>query len=286
MVKKVLIIFAVSFALAFLVNYLLFTKSSETTVLNNASNTPKEISGSTIKSTAAVKNKEELLKRLKNLVFETNSDIDFAITVYDLKTDLVFGFNDEEAQHAASITKVLTGAYLLLQVEEGKIKLNEPMGVYNVEFNLKQMVNQSNTIAWEMIDDRLGIKTQNEFANSLGLKTVNFRENLMSPRDAAKLFAKLYKEEILSEPYQRKLFSYMQNTETENLIPPAIPKGIPLYHKTGLYEGEVHDVAIIDHPTKPFILVLFSSNKLYPDYEGRAQLIQKIAAEVYSFQTQ
>ncbi|MDP3998101.1 MAG: serine hydrolase [bacterium] len=228
---------------------------------------------------------DELLKKIKNLFFEANPDIEFGITVYDLKTNVSFGYNDQEAQHAASVAKVLTAIYLLRQVEDEKIELRDSMGTYNVEFNLKQMVNQSNTISWEMIDERLGIEPQNNYAHSLGLESVNFRDNMMSPKDAARLFVKLYKGELLDEPYQRKLFSYMQNTETENLITPAIPKDIPLYHKTGLYEGEVHDVAIVDHSTRPFVLSIFSVNKLMPDYDGRAALIQKVAAEVYAYFT-
>lgn len=245
--------------------------------------TQPSITPLTVKSPAA--SQDELLKRIKNLFFEANPDIDFSISIHDLKNDTAFGYNDQEAQHVASVAKVLTAIYLLRQVEDEKIKLKDPMGTYNVEFNLKQMVNQSNTIAWEMIDERLGIEPQNNYAHSIGLNSVNFRDNLMSPKDAAKLFVKLYKGELLDEPHQRKLFSYMQNTETENLITPAIPKDVPLYHKSGLYDGEVHDVAIVDHPTRPFVLSIFTVNKLMPDYEGRAALIQKIAAQVYAFFT-
>lgn len=237
----------------------------------------------TIKTPA--KDKEELLKKLKNLFFETNPDIDFAVAVYDLKNDARFGYNEENPQHAASVTKVLTAVYLLKQVQDRKIKLSDELGAFNVEFNLKQMVNQSNTEAWEIIDDFLELNPQDDFAHSIGLASVDFQQNLMSPKDAVTLFAKLYKGELLDEPYQKKLFSYMQNTETENLISPAIPKETPIYHKTGVLEGEVHDVAIINHSIHPFVLAIFTDNKVDPKYDERADLIQKTAAEVYAFFT-
>ncbi|MBI4100241.1 serine hydrolase [Candidatus Microgenomates bacterium] len=227
----------------------------------------------------------ELLSKIANLFSAANPDIEYGIFVYSLKTGRNFGFNEVGARHAASVSKILTATYLLKNVEDGKVKLNDKMGTYNVEFNLKQLVNQSNNISWNMIDDLLGVEPQNEFAKSIGLSTFELRENTLSPKEAAMLFIKIYKDGLLNESSRRRLFSYMQNTETENLIPPAIPEDIPLYHKTGMFEGEVHDVAIIDHPTNPFVLSIFTANKLYPDYEGRAQLIQKVASEVYAYMT-
>lgn len=283
MLKKILIILALVLAISYLANRFFISPSSENVVSLKEGEKNKRETTPFSPPKSATLNPEALLAKIKNLFFEANPDIDFSVAIYDLKNDSYFGYNDNVAQHAASVSKVLTGIYLLKNVEEGKIDLNDQMGTYNVEFNLKQLINQSNNISWRMIDDLLGITPQDEYAHSLGLTSVNFEENLMSPKDAAMLFVKLYKGEILSEPYQRKLFSYMQNTETENLITPAIPKEIPFYHKTGLYEGEVHDVAIIDHPQRPFVLSIFSVNKLYPDYEGRAKLIQKVAAQVYAY---
>lgn len=226
--------------------------------------------------------KEELLTRLEE-IFADSPDIDLAVSILDLKTAEDFGLNAEETQHAASIPKVLTAAYLLKKVQDKELKLTDKLGTYNLEFNLKQMVNQSNTVAWEMIDDFLGIEPQEDFARSLGLTSFKMRENEISPRDAVLLFQKLYQGKILNERLTKKLLGYMQNTETENLITPKIPKEIPLYHKSGLFEGQVHDVGIVVHPKRPFIFAIFTVNKIRPDYEGRAKLIQKAAQEVYAY---
>lgn len=283
MFTKILVILILILAIIFSVKFLFFAGSSASPQ-NTSFFSPKP-EGQSVTATPPpqVDSSEELLKRIKNLFFEANPDIDFAISIHDLKNDSAFGYNDADAQHAASVSKTLTAAYLLKNVEEGNVDLNDRMGTYNIEFNLKQLINQSNNISWQMIDNLLGIESQNEFARSLGLTSFNLQENLLSSKDAALLFAKLYRGEVLSEPYQRKLFSYMQNTETENLITPAIPKDIPFYHKSGLYEGEVHDVAMVDHPSHPFVLSIFTVNKLKPDYEGRATLIQKVASQVYAY---
>lgn len=281
MFKKAAVIFILVFGISFLVNRFFFSRSDENSLSSPKSANPTEIAQKVTISPATSQN--ELLQKIKNLFFETNPDIDFGIGIYDFKSGTYFGYNDEKVQHAASVSKTLTAAYLLKNVETGKVDLSNRMGTYNIEFNLKQLVNQSNNISWQMIDNLLGIEPQNEFARSIGITSFDLQENTMSPKDAALFFTKLYRNEILSEPYQRKLFSYMQNTETENLITPAIPKDIPLYHKSGLYDGEVHDVAIIDHPTRPFVLAIFTVNKLYPDYEGRAKLIQKVTQEIFVY---
>lgn len=243
--------------------------------------TTKSVATPTIEVKPAA-SKEELLSHIGN-IFIDSDNTEVSVSFYDLKTGESFGINDKEAQHAASVTKVLTGAYLLKKVQDKTIGLSDDLGAFTVEFNLKQMVNQSNTEAWEIIDDYLGLDPQQEFGQSLGLRAFNMQLNEMSPSDAVTLFRKLYRGELLNDRYTQKLLSYMQNTETENLITAAIPKEVNVYHKTGLLEGEVHDVAIVEHPKHPFIMAIFTVNKIMPDYDVRAKLIQKAAAEAYAY---
>lgn len=285
MIKKILILLTIAAALSFLINYFFLSREPKSLLSPNGvveQNSKQEITPAVALKTT-FQDQDALLKEIKDIFFEKNPDIDYGLAIYDLKRNTLLSYNDQEAQHAASVSKVLTAVYLFKKAEDGEIDLNDKMGAFNIEFNVKQMVNQSNNISWDMIDSLLGLTPQNEFAHANGLTSVNLFDNEMSPKDAAMLFVKLYKGELLTEPYQKKLFSYMQNTETEYLIPPAIPKNVPIYHKTGLYEGEIHDVAIIDHPQNPFVLAIFTVDKLNPNYEGRGAIIQKVAAQTYSY---
>jgi beta-lactamase class A len=225
---------------------------------------------------------EELISQIKNITVKS-PDTEFSISIIDLSSNVQFGINDGISQHAASVSKVLTAAYLLKQTEEGKYKLSDPLGVYNIEFQLKQMVNQSNNNSWDLIDNLVGFTAQEQYAHSIGLTSVDIGNNKMSSKDAASLLSKIYKSEILNEQSKARLFSYMQNTETENLISPAIPKDVTFYHKTGLFEGEVHDAVIVDLASYPYVISVFSVNTLVPNYEGRGKIMQEIAATVHKY---
>lgn len=225
---------------------------------------------------------EELISQIKNITAKS-PDTEFSISIIDLSSNIQFGINDDISQHAASVSKVLTAAYLLKQTEEGKYKLSDPLGAYNIEFQLKQMVNQSNNNSWDLIDNLVGFTAQEQYAHSIGLTSVDIGNNKMSSKDAASLLSKIYKGEILNEQSKKRLFSYMQNTETENLISPAIPKDVTFYHKTGLFEGEVHDAVIVDLTSYPYVISVFSVNTLVPNYESRGKIMQEIAIAVHNY---
>lgn len=50
----------------------------------------------------------------------------------------------------------------------------------------------------------------------------------------------------------------------------GLPSNTTFYHKTGTFEKALHDAAIIIHPKKPFILVVFTNGVK----DGRATITQ------------
>ncbi|OGY25150.1 MAG: hypothetical protein A2Y57_04810 [Candidatus Woykebacteria bacterium RBG_13_40_7b] len=226
--------------------------------------------------------RETLMKGL-NETIAANQGTTFGIYLYDLNKKAGFGIGETQVLHTASVSKVLTGVYLLQQVEAGKVRLDQQLGAYNVDFQLQQLINRSNNDSWDLLDQLLGYKPQEDYAKGIGLTTFNIDDNLMSPYDAGLLFIKLYQGELLNDVNTKKLLSYMRNTEAEQYIPKGLPKETSLYHKTGQYEGEAHDVAIVEQKDNPFVLSIFTSNQINPDYDARAKVIQKITKEVYNY---
>ncbi|MEX0616817.1 MAG: serine hydrolase [Candidatus Woykebacteria bacterium] len=226
-----------------------------------------------------------LLEKLKVLFKQQAPGASFSVAVYDLNNDEYFGFNDTKAQHAASVSKVFTSVYTYYLSEQGKFSLTDILGAYNVETQIKYLINQSNEPSWELIDELIGRDPQNKFAKSLGFATVDLRlgKNIMSPKDATMLLVKLAKGEIISEENRDKLFSYMQNTESENFFSPGFPQGTIFYHKTGKYLGEGHDNAYVAHPQNPFVLTVFSNNTAAPSLVGRGKVMTLVAQEVYNY---
>lgn len=194
-----------------------------------------------------------------NLIAASYPVIDFGISVIDIKSGAQIDINGDEIFDGASTTKVLIACLLLSQVEEGKYSLDKKINDITLNQLLKQMVNRSDNDAWETLMDFIGFKYQTPYVKSIGINSYNVTYNKISPNDMALLLSKLYQGKLLNSENTKLLLSYMQNTNDESIIPPAVPKDIPIYHKYGSYNGTLHDAAIIDDGKNPFSLVVFSA---------------------------
>ena len=227
-----------------------------------------------------------LIENIKDTFNIQSPGTSLAIGVYDLNNNDYFGDNDTISQHAASTSKVITATYIYDQAEKGKTDLNKVIGLYNIETQIKFLVNVSSEDSWQLIDAEFKPEDQNKYAQSLGLQAtdLNFGKNVTSAKDITILLKKLAKGEILNQANRGKLFSYMQKTESEDLFSPAFMEAkIPFYHKTGKYEGEAHDAAIVQHPKNPFVLVILTDNKTDTNLIGRGTVMTKAARMVLEY---
>src|SRR3990167_2879414 len=206
----VLVIFVLSIGFAAFLVFKSFRHGEEKVVSQNFETT---YTSEELKASRSEKQKA-LIETLQKMFAEGSPGTTFAVSIYDLNNDEGFGFNDEKAMHAASVSKALTATYAFKEVEDGKRSLTDPLGTYNLEWQVD------------------------------------------------------------------KLFSYMQKTENETMIPQGLPKEIVFYHKSGAFEGEYHDAAYVVHPKNPFILIIFSLNRIAPNYEARSEIIAKATKEV------
>ena len=232
------------------------------------------------------KSKQDLLLEKITVLFQQKSpSTTFGVAIYDLNNEEYFGSGDKKAQHAASVSKIFTSVYTYRQAEKGALDLADPLGAYNVETQIKFLINQSSQDSWDLIDNLVGRETQNKYAKKIGLKSIDLRlgKNLMSPKDATLLLVKLVKGELISDTNRDKLFSYMQNTESEDYFSPGFPQGTIFYHKTGKYLGEGHDNSYVDHKKNPFVLTVFSVNNVNQGSLGRGKIMTLIAQEVYNY---
>ena len=241
-----------------------------------------------IKTQSAAERKEKqdlLLEKISVLFQQKAAGTTYGLAIYDLNNEEYFGSGDEKAQHAASVSKVFTSVYTYRRAEDGTIDLADPLGAYNVETQIKFLVNQSSQDSWDLIDELVGREAQNKYAKKIGLKSVDLRlgKNLMSPRDATILLVKLVKGELISDTNRSKLFSYMQNTESEDYFSPGFPQGTIFYHKTGKYLGEGHDSTYVKHEKNPFVLTVFSVNNVNQGSLGRGKIMTLVATEVYNY---
>lgn len=185
---------------------------------------------------------------------------DTSVSVVDLNSGTTIQTGDSYPFIAASTTKLLTALLYLSNVEKGQTDLNTTIGGKPAREQLRLAVNQSDNSAWRELNNYLVRDNLDAYAKQQGLTSYDVTRNTITSNDMALLMAKIHKRELLNDEHTKLLLSWMQNTSEERFIPSAIPQGITLYHKAGYLAERVHDVAIIDNGSAPYVLVIYSKS--------------------------
>jgi beta-lactamase class A len=183
-----------------------------------------------------------------------------SVSVYELNSGKLVQSGDSYPFLAASTTKLLTAFVYLDEVQAGRASLTSKVGGTSAQVQIEQMINKSDNPAWKQLNGILGKERIEAYAKKHGLASYDAERNVVTSDDMARLLAKFYKRELLNEKNTSMVLSMMQNTSEERFIPPAVPKNNKLYHKAGYLDDRVHDVAIIDNGTTPYILVIYSKD--------------------------
>ncbi len=212
---------------------------------------------------------------IPNLI-SANPNIDISVAYINLQSGTTrhYGLNDVFV--AASTAKVLTATAFLHQVEQGNASLSDPIGNSSAAKQLDAMVSQSDNQAWEDFNTSLGHPQLQAYASSIGLTSYNAESNTMTASDLALLFQKLYQGHLLNSADTRLVLGYMKHANEADYIPPAVPSSFTVYHKAGVLDDRLHDAAIIDNGTSPYVLVIFTNGHGTFETDQRTQLIQAI----------
>jgi|GEM_PF-1257908 len=192
-------------------------------------------------------------------IVNAHPELHLGVSYINLKDENRVDVNGADVFTAASTNKVFIACLLLSQVEIGKYSLSQPLDGATVGIHLQRMINQSNNDSWASLMKFIGIQYQAPYAQSLGITSYNFQNNTISPNDMALLLYDLYTGKLLTPSDTLLLLTYMQHTNMEDLIPPAVPDGVNVYHKYGNITTYLHDAAIIDDGKNPFVLTIYSS---------------------------
>lgn len=194
------------------------------------------------------------------------------------------GINLEKQFPAASVMKVLVAANLINRVDKNEFSLEQKIEEKTLRELIQSMINRTDNEAWEALNHFLGFKNLQKFGEDLGMKNFSVYQNTIAPADVNLLLASIYQSKVASTSHCQLLLSYMENTETEDRIPAAVPKEIKVYHKAGTWSetGTYSDAGIIETET-PFILTILSKNAS-SDSEATGT-IQTLTQKVYNFTT-
>jgi beta-lactamase class A len=201
----------------------------------------------------------------------------WGISVHDSSTNEFQSIDGDRIFVAASTTKLITACAYLHKVEQGKYDLNDPLGEYTEQFQLEQLINQSNNDSWDLFFQLMGTRAISDYAQSVGITNYNVLNNTDTPRDIDLLLEKLSSGNLLTPHYTQLLLGYMQNTEEERFLPSGTPPSVALYHKIGLLDDSVHDVGIFVLPSRTITVAIYSSGHGEQEYDTRALAFKHIA---------
>lgn len=202
-----------------------------------------------------------------------------AVSIIDVSSDTRANYGVQDTFEAASTMKVLSAVLFLHQVEDGTQSLSGSFDDTSAQLQLREMINRSNNNSWAIINKQIGYRQLVAYAKSIGLNSYDANKNLISAHDAASLLSQLYQGKLLNEKDTKLLLSLMQKTNNEQMIPMAIPQGAIIYHKYGLLENKLHDIAIVEYHNRPIVLTIYtkSVDGVAMNYSDRIAFIRQLA---------
>jgi len=211
----------------------------------------------------------------------------FGVVVKDLKTGETFAINDGVAFTQASAIKVQVLVELYRQAAEGEIDLHEVLTLngsdmvagagilrhlsggkvaMTVRDLAVMMIVLSDNTATNILIDLVGMDKVNTTMEDLGMAETRLqrkmmdrqarledRENIASPRDAARLLELVHRREIINEASCADIISILALPK-DGRISRHLPQGTTVANKTGSVTGVVTDIGIVELPGRPFIV--------------------------------
>lgn len=214
-----------------------------------------------------------------NGIIAANSAYALGVSLIDVSDGVVHGYGIQDKFVAASTAKILAASAYYHLVETGRASLTAPMGNSTAGTQIRRMVQQSNNDSWALILRAVGARGITDYAASIGI-TYDRTVNLLTPAEMARTLQLLYTGQLLNARNTAQLLSYMQNTNFETLIPPAVPPGVGVHHKYGLLFGNLHDAAVLDKDGRAFVFVVYTRGRNYSDMGPRTQVIQQLTRTV------
>jgi len=246
-----------------------------------------------------------LEEKISQFIKEQGGRIGFYF--YDLHSGESIGVNEREPFTAASSIKAPIVLYLLQQVAEGKITLEERMSYraetdysdgagaiqfftedgtsYSLGVLANLAISVSDNIAWKMLLRRLGKDKIGAYFRSLGGETVYpGGANVSTARDLGIYLQALLNFTERHPELGERLLDTMSHTIYDNEgIPPGVPPGVRVAHKVGTVTGIANDIGIVFLKDRPYILSVLTEGIGQGIDDGFAT-IGELSRLVYEYQ--
>ncbi len=203
--------------------------------------------------------------------------VSVGIEVWDVSTKTRASVNSLQEFRAASVTKMITAAFVLSEVAAGRVDLSDRLSDQTtLQWNLEQMVRLSSNDAWKRIRDKMDRRREEDFAYEHGLSSFNLVDNTISTDDMARLMRDLASGQILDQRLLDMLESYMTDTYEERFLAAAMPEQAIAYHKAGTLEDDVHEVAIVEYKGRDYAVAIMTNGNGVTAFDVRMALYKEL----------
>ena len=234
-----------------------------------------------------------------------NDGTDYAVYLaYPAKSSETFIYNSKPMR-SASMIKVFILATVMEKAKQGEINIDETLTLKGsdkvggagilagyasgTELTFREvlelMITHSDNTATNIVIDRVGMETINDYIKRQGYndtilrrKMMDYdaiaagRENFSSVRDLGNFFTRLYNYDCVGEEYDKIMIDFLVKQTDTDCFPAALPDK-QIAHKTGALDGLYDDGGIIYSDAGDAVLVIMTEN-----FTGEYNTIQHMKA--------
>ena len=226
------------------------------------------------------------------------------VVIQNLQTGERCDLNPHEQFRSASLYKLVVLAAAYQQIESGDFTLDEGIFIEprhaiddppelriqetvirNAAESLRLMIQASADADGLALRDRLGIAAVDGTPASIGMESTRLgTEYVTTPDDIATYFQQLYQRELVSPQASDAMRDLLLGQSLNDLIPSALPSGIPVAHKTGLLDDHLHDAGIVYAPGGDYTLtILVQHSGSLPAATELIHSITQLAHQPFAF---
>jgi beta-lactamase class A len=255
-----------------------------------------------------------LWQKLESSVREVDRGLDgvLGVAVLDLSNGRTLLLNPDEAFPAASSIKIAILAEFCRQVQQGKLRWDDPYTLNpsdlvggsgisqaltpgTTRLTLRDvatlMIAVSDNTAANVLIDRLGMENVNGLLEGLGCTRTRLRrkmmdvkaaaegrENVASPREMMLLLEALYRGKVLNKQLTQDYFRLLSIPKSSDLRR-ELPEDLQVASKPGELEGVRNDCGLVFTGSRPYVICVMSSY-LRRERDGD-DAIARISGEAY-----
>ncbi|MCP1270869.1 serine hydrolase [Acetobacter cerevisiae] len=160
---------------------------------------------------------------------------------------------------------------------------------------LRVMIQYSSNLATNLMIEKLGVLPIRSVVKAQGLNGIVFGRmiedfdandqgirNRVSARGLGDFLQKLDSGQIVGKAQSQSMIQIMLGQKFNDIIPPGLPAGTPVAHKTGWVDGVRNDAAIVTLTDgKRYILVVLTSD--LPDEQAGIKVLNTLSHQAYTY---